>query len=771
MMWIHRIEYDYGTTAQSAGVVVAVFFISAAVGNLCGGWVTRRFSDAVTSFRLWAVTGLLAGLTSLSAWFFMDAIPLPAAWMGACWLSAPTSFLLGMGFPLLGHVATQGTESLTPQAGAIYTADLVGATSAIAICGLWLPVQFYYSATVVVACALLMGGAVVAGCLSGVWKERWKVDSVQKTTSREGTPTQRHESVLSPVLVVILSGFLSLSFEMVAIDWIRHLSGFSILAYLTVLLVFTGGLAAGAALATGLRRRGKSAFRLLTWALMGSSFLILAGTASVQGLIQSGNDGVVLPGILIFPCVLISGMIFPLAWDLVPAGQGHGWALGRLTLWNKLAAGAGALSTVFLWVPWFGIQSTAFLIALGYAGLGVFMLGKQVQGLAKGMLLPGSLCLVSIIGFLSPWHPVRIDEGSERLDIDYGSYGSVAVVQSPRPSRHIVVDNRYTLNGTSESLVSQRNQSWIPLALTEKQNPRMLILGMGSGISAAAALDFPLARVEAVELVPEVVDAGRRWFNEWNAPLFEDSRATIHVQDARYFLSEASPGETWDTIVCDLFLPLRPGARAFYTQSFFDDVRDHLTEQGVFVLWIPVYQWRSDLMQSLLQTFRDTFPESILIRGNMDPFQPILGLVASPGKTWNSPLFKGAIPPHVQREEDLFFKTAVNSNLIYVASMERLTLGGEVRRIEDDSLWFTYEAAGIGAGEHLRGTRLLHWVTDTFGTDRDQSPLSRAARAANHLYAAIIQSMPMPNRDQAERDVRALRHQLTADRLYPEGEW
>ena len=136
-----------------------------------------------------------------------------------------------------------------------------------------------------------------------------------------------------------------------------------------------------------------------------------------------------------------------------------------------------------------------------------------------------------------------------------GTYGPVTVVVDSRTSsQQILLNSRQRLSGTQQALASQRHQSWVPLLLCQKPQ-RVFTFGMAAGISAAAALDFPITRLDAVELVPQVVDVARQHFGPWNAALFSDPRAHVITGDGRQLLAQSRT--PYDVIVGDLFSPVR----------------------------------------------------------------------------------------------------------------------------------------------------------------------------------------------------------------------
>jgi hypothetical protein len=89
------------------------------------------------------------------------------------------------------------------------------------------------------------------------------------------------------------------------------------------------------------------------------------------------------------------------------------------------------------------------------------------------------------------------------LDVSESVYGVTAVVErEARPA--IKVNNYYSLGG-SASLEHERNQALMPL-LTHPDPRSVFFLGMGTGITAGAAVQPPVERIVVAELIPDVVD-------------------------------------------------------------------------------------------------------------------------------------------------------------------------------------------------------------------------------------------------------------------------
>ena len=207
-----------------------------------------------------------------------------------------------------------------------------------------------------------------------------------------------------------------------------------------------------------------------------------------------------------------------------------------------------------------------------------------------------------------------------------GRHGTVAVIENG-PDRFIKLDSHYSLGGIA-AYDSEQGQARIPLFVVPPP-ASVFFLGMGTGITAGGALDFPVQSVVTCELVPEVVTAARRHFADHTNGLFTDPRSRIVVEDGRHFL--AATGQSFDLIISDLFVPWHAGTGSLYTREHFGICRDRLASGGHFVLWVPVQLLSRAEFDILARTVLEVFPHVTAWRGEFVPQWPTLGLVCSVG--------------------------------------------------------------------------------------------------------------------------------------------
>jgi spermidine synthase len=127
--------------------------------------------------------------------------------------------------------------------------------------------------------------------------------------------------------------------------------------------------------------------------------------------------------------------------------------------------------------------------------------------------------------------------------------------------------------------------------LTGRAAPRVLVSGLGMGLTLRAALDgLPrAARVVVVELNPAVVDWCRGPLADLNARALDDARVEVAVRDVAAVIRGAAGGRRFDAILLDLYAGPAAGRGGredpFYGERALATVRSALVRGGVFGVW------------------------------------------------------------------------------------------------------------------------------------------------------------------------------------------
>lgn len=333
----------------------------------------------------------------------------------------------------------------------------------------------------------------------------------------------------------------------------------------------------------------------------------------------------------LLPTFVMGALFTHLSTQARASGIGFGRSLGINTLG---AAVAPLLFGVWL-APGLGFKYALVLIAVGYLALSLHR-----ARLARGVWVTAGAALA-----LTVWTPplafIDIPDGGQVLSYREGPTAAVSVVEDAEGVRRLRIDNRQQ-EGSSSSLLADSRQALLPLLLHPA--PRhALFLGLGTGTTAAAAAEDPKLQVDAVELLPEVIEASTYFAAEpmegasdaansapdsasrGNPPPLSNPRLHLIAADARRFVRAGGP--PYDVIVSDNFHPARSGSGALYTVEHFRAVQGRLAAGGLFCQWLPLHQLDLPTLRSIVKAFITVYPGGAALLATNSLETPVLGLV------------------------------------------------------------------------------------------------------------------------------------------------
>lgn len=658
VLWQRQLTALFGADAHATAATLTAFFGGLAIGS----WLVARAGDRGLRdpLRTYAVLELGIAVAALlpaalaPSWnaalpVLSDVAPPGGTLATAVKLLAtalfllPATMLMGATLPVLGQVLVRERAELAATAGLLLGCNTLGAAAGAIAAGFWLPFAIGIRATTACAMALNVAVGAIALFLRG------RLDSGDASRSTEGRagaaePTAivrrpRHATLPDGValLVAAASGFATIALEVLWTRMFALVLNNSAAAFAAILVVLLVGLACGALLASRVCRGAGSAEAALL------ALLVLAGVAvgatphalawATDGLGYLRNEGgyagylgsvVTLVAAVTFVPAVLCGAVLPCAIRIVrDESSSTATLLGRISAINTAGGIAGALAAGFAILPTSGLWGGIRAIAALYLVLGIALASRLAR--VPALAVAGT-ALVALLTVLDPARlpVVKLDPGkAESLHAVWqGAHGVVAVVARPDDLR-IEVDGSYTLGGRS-ARAYERTQADLPLLVAG--HPRSaFFLGLGTGITAAAALRHPLDQLTSVELIPEVVAASRTYFRDDAGALFDDSRSRIVVGDGRQILS-AEP-RRYDVIVSDLFVPWHAGTASLYSREHFTTVRSRLNDGGTFALWLPLYQMSRRELDVVARTMSEVFPVVTLWRGDFLTRQPIVALI------------------------------------------------------------------------------------------------------------------------------------------------
>jgi spermidine synthase len=363
-----------------------------------------------------------------------------------------------------------------------------------------------------------------------------------------------------------------------------------------------------------------------------------------------------------------------------------GWQFGTALSVNTLGAAIAPFVAGVLLFPLLGAKLLLILICAGY----MFLIPSDKWSNLSVWSLVIACALTA--GFATPLVFVDVPPGGKLVSYREGVAGSVSVVENAQGIASLHINNREREGSTATGLADAR-LAYLPLLL-HAQPSRALFLGVGTGITTAAAAESGKVTVDAVELLPEVIASTSYFLNRVDTSSYANSdknRPTFLVSDARRYVR--STDKFYDVIVSDLFHPARKGAGSLYTVEHFEAIKQRLAKEGLFCQWLPLHQIDEKTLAVLVQTFLKVFPNAVAVLASNSLTTPVLGLVARPEQNKvNAQLVKTSLQINNDRDRNrraalqLYDEFAILGSI--VASTTELTMlaQGAPLNTDDNSL-------------------------------------------------------------------------------------
>jgi spermidine synthase len=351
---------------------------------------------------------------------------------------------------------------------------------------------------------------------------------------------------------------------------------------------------------------------------------------------------IICAGALILVPALLMGMVMPLV--LVWASHRRETSVrlvGRVYAINTVGAIVGAVATGFLLIPKTSTKFTLLFssaicvivataayqprptvrdrqlnrsIAVGVAALMVILLVVSAPPMNLGDLSIGAYD--GLIRVLSRTREgVRDNLATESGPVEHrllmyeeGATSTVSV-RKDWQTTSLAINGRANASDR-EDMPTQVMLGQLPL-LVGPSTRNGLVIGFASGVTVGSMLQSPIESIDCLELEPATIPASRYFEHVNNRPL-DDPRLHLIIDDARTFL-RVTPNY-YDMIISEPSHPWVPGTANLFTREFFELSRNRLSDNGVFVQWLQMYQLSTESLRSVLATYQDVFPHVLVFR-------------------------------------------------------------------------------------------------------------------------------------------------------------
>ncbi len=639
--WTQQFALVFGTSELAVATVLAAYMAGLMAGAAVAGRLVNRVRRPV---RLYALLELGIALSALAVPAALrlanrlqvlvlgglevppDAGSLASAlfYLAAAFviLLVPTG-LMGATLPLLARHAVRRDLEIGPRVGLLYSANTAGAAAGTLLAAFVLLPWLGLGWTVLVAAAVNVLVFLLAAALSAC--DRVAPEAPQATV-QQAPPATVPSAGRWILPLVLVSGFVSFSWEVLWTRLLSHLLGGSIYAFGTMLATFLAGIGLGSAIAARSalsRQRAGRGFAVAQLGIAISSYAAFAAVDFLPRLVSGGAAsrgdlllGAPIAAATLLPGALFIGATFPFAVRILTGDASQaGPASARVYAWNTLGAITGAVAAGFVLLPGLRLAGTATAaVATSLALALASALLTRPRGRAPAAAALAGLVALAASPPATPWQVLRTAPLSGKP-----WPGEVAFYSVGRGATVLLLEHggewRLTTNGLPESAIQAPGgrtgrfaiARWLALlpVVSRPDARSYLVVGLGAGVTLEA-VPQTVEEIHLVELEPEVIRANRSVAGERRQDPLADPRLKIHVNDARSALVLSD--RRFDAVVSQPSHPWTAGASHLFTREFFRLVRRRLRPEGVFVQWIGLHFVDEALVRSLLATLLEVFP-------------------------------------------------------------------------------------------------------------------------------------------------------------------
>jgi spermidine synthase len=298
---------------------------------------------------------------------------------------------------------------------------------------------------------------------------------------------------------------------------------------------------------------------------------------------------------------------------------------------NTVGAIIGSFFSGFVILPSLGLQRGIYLAAvvdLALAGL-LFSVASNLPRTRRmiGMATAVAMALVALV--LPRWNLTNFSIGFFRISmardyIDmverrhqkkkwqtpklvYYKDGIATTVSVDQWGKVFSMKNNGKVDASNDAdMPTQISVGLLPLLLYNNDHaPKVALIGYGSGVTAGATTQYPIDKLEVVELEPAIYEAAH-FFDNVNHRPTENPKVKAIAGDGRNFLSQRR--DLYDVIISQPSNPWITGVSNLFTREYFQSVKSRLADDGIFCQWAQLYEMAPWNIKAIYRTLAGEFP-------------------------------------------------------------------------------------------------------------------------------------------------------------------
>ena len=655
VIWVRLLKLTLGNTVYASSIVVSMFMGGLALGAL----IMSRYCDRISRrLHLYALLESLVTISALAIPFALKAadniyvgfyhsyhpdnsqLMIVQVVVSAAILLVP-SMLMGSTLPLLGRFVTAFEKEAGHLVGRLYALNTLGAALGCFLAGFFMIRSFGVMGSLYIAAGLNIIVAFGGWCLSRIPQTtNFEVAEDKAVSTAEIIPGKPDGKFYVLIAAFFMSGLISIGYELLWMRSIIHLLSGYTYVFSSVLTIYLLGNVIGTAIGSGMVKTLKipAAGFAITLFLLGLCgifylpFMILWASRLMPWInqqIELTNNIIPFSTFLAKPLIqsvflfsipaIIMGIGFPIALQAW-TNQVHkvGKSTGTAYAANTIGAVIGGIVVGFVLIPLVGLQFSITLLGLA----GIWIAGIMFFVFARQSLKPARVALVvaagifTVVAIMMPSNlfDVVVDSNPELMKdlklikVKEGTTTTISLLRNTDDDTLYLYSSGGRIAGDTYFWRGDQKMLGHFGVLLNKNAKNVLSVGFGSGESTACMALHNLQRADCVEIAPEIVQFSLKYFKHINLGdrlndeinmIYMDAKNYIHMTDIKY-----------DAIVNDSIHPRSIADNAsLYTKEYYENARDHLNDNGLFLSWIPTHNVETvDVLNSIIGTMMDVFP-------------------------------------------------------------------------------------------------------------------------------------------------------------------
>jgi spermidine synthase len=630
VVWSRMLVLVMGNTTLATTTILVSFMAGLSLGGYYWGSLVEKGSrSALFLFgALETGTGIAAIIISQVIWMIIPSELWIAQTAGMenfgqatirlvlcfCILIIPT-FLMGGTLAVIGRHLVAGEQDFGRTTAALYGINTAGALLGAFLSGFFLIHALGHNGSLILAaCLNLLVGIISMGF--GLRERKNFVPnggSLASKNKKKGRPKSSKTLISLVLFGVGISGFCGIAYQILWTRWLILIIDNSVYSFTLILTAFLAGIALGSLLVAPCFRVLRNP--IIMFAIVEISIGISAFFFPFFIHLKPKDPGlsylkfllITIPlGIL--PPTVLMGVAFPLGAQIYQSHKGLvGKSMGTAYSINTAGSVLGGVAACFVFIGQLGFQKSALILPGMNLAIGALIALTQVRGVLRYAFAGSTALLILMAIHIMPHDYFRQKYGELEPKSDliyYKESLSTTATIFERPDQKRVL----YLNGIPEldtSLLSVRTFKFMGAlpGLLHRDPKNALMITFGAGITAGTASLF-VDHLDCVDLAEQAREIAA-YFRPLNDQVVEKKTTALYHDDARHYLHR-NP-EKYSIIISDATHPRVYDSGVLFTDEFYRLVQKRLSQDGIFLQWLPLHGLELKQYLGIIHTFSNVF--------------------------------------------------------------------------------------------------------------------------------------------------------------------